>query len=69
VYLYICVVIVAMSTQQYNLTSRNSLPKHWKWCYIFVHFSSTPRSILNLSVSSESQWNIDFSDILFLWKY
>jgi len=31
-----------MTTQRYNLVSRNSLPKHRKWCCIFVHFSSTP---------------------------
>jgi len=33
-YLYICVIIVAMTTQRYNLASRNSLPKHWKQYYI-----------------------------------
>jgi len=69
VYLYICVVIVTMTSQSYNLTSRNSLPKHRKWCYIFVHFSSTPTSILNLTISSESQWNIDSNDVLSIRKY
>jgi len=58
-----------MTTQHYNLSSRNSLPKHRKRCYIFVHFSSTPTSILNLTISSESQWNIDSNDVLFIRKY
>jgi len=39
-----------------------------KWCYIFVQFSSTPTSILNLTISSESKWNIDSNDILSVWK-
>jgi len=38
-------------------------------CYIFVLFSSTPISILNLTISSESQWNIDSNDILSVRKY
>ena len=40
-YLYICVVIVAMTTQRYNLASRNSLPKHQKWCS-FLYISPQP---------------------------
>jgi len=31
---------------------------HRKWWYIFLHFSSTPISILNLTISSESQQEI-----------
>jgi len=36
---------------------------------IFVHFSSTPTSILNLTISSESQYNDVSSDISSVWKY
>jgi len=35
----------------------------------FVHFFSTATSILNLTISSESQWNIDSNDILSVQKY
>jgi len=37
--------------------------------YIFVHLSSTPTSILNLTISPESQWNIDSNYILSVRKY
>ena len=40
-----------------------------KWCYIFVDFSLTPTSVLKLTISSESQWNIDSNDILSTRKY
>jgi len=36
---------------------------------IFVHFSSTPTSILNLTISSESQYNDVSNDIPSIWKY
>jgi len=36
---------------------------------IFVHFSSTPTSILNLTTSSESQYNDVSNDILSVRKY
>jgi len=38
-------------------------------CYIFVHFPSTPNSNLNLTISLESQWNIDSNYILSVRKY
>jgi len=36
---------------------------------IFVHFSSTPTSILNLTISRESQYNDISNDILSVRKY
>jgi len=36
---------------------------------IFVHFSSTPTLILNLTISSESQYNVVSNDILSERKY
>jgi len=36
---------------------------------IFVHFSSTPTSILNLAISSKSQYNDVSNDISSVWKY
>jgi len=61
---------------RYNLASCNSLLlrvtklKHWTdTVYIFVHFSSTPISILNLTMSSESQESDISNDILSEWKY
>ena len=61
---------------RYNLTSHNSLllrvmkPKHrTDMVYIFVHFSSTPILILNLTMSSESQESDVSIDILSEWKY
>ena len=56
---------------RYNLASRNSLllratkPKHrTNAAYIFVHFSSTPIWILNLTMSTESQESDVSNDIL-----
>jgi len=77
VYLYICsncMVIVAVTTQRYNLASCNSLLLRWSQNIgngvIFLYISPrNPTSILNLTISSESQWNIDSSDILFVRKY
>jgi len=61
---------------RYNLASRNSLllwatkPKHrTDTMYIFVHFSSNPFLILNLTMSSESQENDIFNDVLSVRKY
>jgi len=42
---------------------------HQKWCKHFVHFSSTSISILNLTMSSESQESDVSNDILSEWKY
>jgi len=38
-------------------------------CYIFVHFSPTHTLTLNVTKSSESQWNIHSNDILSTLKY
>ena len=38
-------------------------------CYIFANFSQIPTSISHLTVSSESQWNVDSNDMLCVWKY
>jgi len=78
VYLYICcncMVIVAMTTQRYNFASRNSwllrrsqnIGNSVTFLYIFPQ--SPPRSWTNLTVSSESQWNIDANDLLSVRKY
>jgi len=60
----------------YNLALRNSLllramkPKHrTDTVYISVHFSSNTFSILNLTMSSESQENDVFNDVLSVLKY
>jgi len=38
-------------------------------CYIFAKCSQTPASTLNLSTSSESQWNVDSNNLLSIRKY
>jgi len=38
-------------------------------CYIFANISQTPTLILNLTIPSESQWNVDSNDILSIHKY
>jgi len=60
----------------YNPASRNSLllqatkPKHrTDMVYIFVHFSSNPFSVLNLTMSPESQESDVSNDILSEQKY
>jgi len=35
----------------------------------FTNFSQTQTLTSNLTVSSESQWNVDSNDILSIWKY
>ena len=43
---------------------------HFAWkCYIFVHFSSTPTSILNLTILQKKRWNIDSNSTLSVRKY
>jgi len=38
-------------------------------CYVFANCSQTPASTSNMSTSSESQWNVDSSDVLCVRKY
>jgi len=38
-------------------------------CFIFANFSQIPTSTSNLSVSLESQWNVDSNDTLCVRKY
>jgi len=42
---------------------------HLKWVLHFCKFHANPTSISNLTVSSESQWNMDYNDILSVHKY
>ena len=64
-----CIFAWLLSLWQHNVIAAVTKPKHQKQCYIFVHFYLTPTSILNLTIPSESQWNIDYNDILSIWKY
>ena len=41
----------------------------WNGVDIFIHFFTTPISILNLTTSSESQEEVVSNDILSEWKY